>query len=500
MVKISKKNIGIIIVDEDNTPNPDEFSLVLTKTEDEFQLQKGMYVLVSTLEGDVIASVSNVYKTNRYFSSPSAVRAYETSGKTLASIFPADRWEHIIAKAKPLGILTEIGIQRLLYPVSPGETVYIPDNEILAKFLGLEKTNGLNLGAINQHNINVNLNLTRFLQKHAAILAISGAGKSYAVSVIKKNYYQEKKTQGRVSAILFDIHGEYKGLGAEESQLRKHVEIFPGAVIQFATSSLSSRQFAIYQPQITSAQTRELSKILSKMYHERVKKGETYLIKDIINELELDEQINVRSKEALIGWLFSLEETRLFGAAEYPSLQDILKPGKLVIFDLSEFTSLKLKQMIVSYILFRIFNLRKKNQVPPSTIIIEEAHQLCPDARLELAISKSIIETIAREGRKFFTSLILVSQRPVKLSTTALSQCNTHVIMKILNPYDLDFIGRSSEGIDRATLNAITGLGVGEAVIVGNAVNHPIFVKIRERRTKTMETQSLEESAKSYES
>ena len=496
---MAKTSIGIVIVAEDNSPNPDEFSFVLTKTEDEFRLQKGMYVIVPTIEGDVIASVSDVFKTNRYFSSPSAVRAYETSGKTLASIFPADRWEHIIAKAKPLGIFSDIGIQRLLFPVSPGETVYIPDSKVLIEFLGLEKANGLDLGFIQQHEINVKINLTRFLQKHAAILAISGAGKSYTVSVILEELLSRKQEQGRVAMVLFDIHGEYKGLGDEKSPFRKNVELFPGAVIQFATPSLSSRQFSIFQPQITSVQTRELSKIRNKLYKEKIKAGESYSISDIISELEKDEEINPRSKEALIGWLYSLEETRLFGDAEHPSLQDILQPGKLVIFDLSEFTSLKLKQMIVGYILFRIFDLRKKNQVPPTTVILEEAHQLCPEARMELAISKSIIETIAREGRKFFTSLILVSQRPVKLSTTALSQCNTHVVMKILNPYDLDFIGRASEGLDRSTLNSITGLGVGEAVIVGNAVNHPIFVKIRERKTKTMETQNLEESAKSYE-
>ncbi|MHA1953033.1 MAG: ATP-binding protein [Candidatus Heimdallarchaeaceae archaeon] len=497
---MARKSIGTIIVGEDNSPNPSEFSFVLTKPEEEFQLEKGMYVIVPSDDGEIIATVSDVYKTNRYFSSPSAVRAYETSGKTLASIFPADRWEHIIAKAKPLGIITDIGIQRLLFPVSPGETVFIPESEVLQKFLGLEKTKGINLGKIEQHDVEVQLNLTRFLQKHAAILAISGAGKSYTVSVMLEELLSRQKKQGRIAMVLFDVHGEYKGLGDEESPFYKHVEIFPAAAIQFGTNVLRARQFAIFEPQITSVQTRELSKILYKLFEEKTKKDETYKISDIVKELEEDEKINQRSKEALIGWLYTLDETRLFGASEYPILEKILEPGKLVIFDLSEFTSLKLKQMIVSYILYRIFDYRKKGTIPPTAIIVEESHQFCPEARLELAISRPIIETIAREGRKFFTSLVLISQRPVKMSTTALSQCNTHIIMKVLNPYDLDFIGRSSEGIDKATLNAITSLGVGEAVIVGNAINHPIFVKIRKRRTTTMDTQNLEESAISFDS
>jgi len=496
---MSKVSIGTIIVDEDNTPNPSEFNFVLTKTEDEFRLQKGMYVVVPTEEGQVIGSISELYKTNRYFSSPSAVRAYETSGKTLASIFPADRWEHIIAKTKTLGIITEIGIQRLLFPVSPGETVYVPDKDTLIDFLGLEKTNGLHIGKIDQHDLEVNLNLTRLLQKHAAILAISGAGKSYTVSVLLEELLSRKSEQGRVGIVLFDVHGEYVGFGDEKSPFYKDVNIFPGALVQFATPAISARQFAIYEPQITPAQSRELFRINGKFYKERIKQGQSYVIADIIAELEKDEQINQRSKEALIGWLYNLESTKLFGAAENPPLQEIIQPGKVTIFDLSDFTSIKLKQMIVCYILYRIFDMRKKNEIPPTTVILEEAHQFTPEARQELAISKSIVETIAREGRKFFTSLVLVSQRPVKLSTTALSQCNTHIIMKLLNPYDLDFVGRSSEGIDRSTLNSITSLGVGEAIIVGNAVNHPIFIKVRTRKIKTLETKSLEESAKSYE-
>ncbi|MBY9000219.1 MAG: ATP-binding protein [Candidatus Heimdallarchaeota archaeon] len=496
---MARKNIGTIIVDEDHSPNPSQFSFVLTKTEDEFRLQKGMFIAVPSEEGNVIAAVTELFKTNRYFSSPSAVRAYETSGKTLASIFPADRWEYIIAKAKPLGIMTEIGIQRLLYPVSPGETVFTPDKETLTKFLGLELTNGLNIGMIGQHELEVRLNLTKLLQKHAAILAISGAGKSYTVSVVIEELLSRKKEDGRVAVVLFDVHGEYKGMAHDSSPFASSIEVFPAALIEFATNSLSGRQFAIYEPLMSSVQTRELSKITSKLYKEKTKQGLTYTIQDILKEVENDDQINPRSKEALIGWLYSLNGTRLFGQIENPNIEKILKPGKLTIFDLSEFTSLKLKQMIVSYILFRIFDLRKKQKVPPTTIILEEAHQFASESKLEMAIARPIIETIAREGRKFFTSLILVSQRPVKLSTTALSQCNTHIIMKILNPYDLDFIGKSSEGIDRATLGSITTLGIGEAVIVGNAVNHPISVQIRKRKTTTMETKNLEESAKSFE-
>jgi len=41
----------------------------------------------------------------------------------------------------------------------------------------------------------------------------------------------------------------------------------------------------------------------------------------------------------------------------------------------------------------------------------------------------------------------------------------------------------SSEGIDSRVARSITSLRVGEAIIVGEAVNHPTFVAIRERKS-----------------
>ena len=133
----------------------------------------------------------------------------------------------------------------------------------------------------------------------------------------------------------------------------------------------------------------------------------------------------------------------------------------------------------------KLFSMRRKQEIPPFILVVEEAHQFCPEGvRREGALSKRIIEAIAREGRKFHASLVLISQRPIQLSTTALSQCNTHIIMRIVNPYDLDHIGKSSEGITSDVLKTIPGLRVGEALIVGEAVNHPLLIKVRERKSK----------------
>ena len=116
---------------------------------------------------------------------------------------------------------------------------------------------------------------------------------------------------------------------------------------------------------------------------------------------------------------------------------------------------------------------------------MEESHQFCPEAAHSKAISKSIIETIAREGRKFMACLCLISQRPKKLSTTALSQCNSKLVLNIKNPYDLKHLMDSSEAITKEYANMVSSLGVGEMLLMGNAINYPIFIDVRERNYKS---------------
>ncbi len=131
----------------------------------------------------------------------------------------------------------------------------------------------------------------------------------------------------------------------------------------------------------------------------------------------------------------------------------------------------------------------------------EESHQFVPESSSsDSAISRGVIETIAREGRKFGACICLVSQRPKRISSTILSQCNTNIILRITNPYDLKHIGETSEGLDSRSLDMITSLRVGEALIVGEAVNFPVFFKVRKRLSRDSPYEvSLDSAARDFE-
>jgi len=471
------KTIGTVISTFEG-PSTYRFSFVIKEDSGKIPVHKNQFIQLKTEEGILVGRVDEVIKTNRYFMQAESVREYEKSGKPLMDMFPVDRWEYLVAKTTPLGVYNNGLTKRITFPPSPGSTVEVIDEKILSDFLGLD-SKGLNVGKIAFHDLDAKINLTRLFQKHLAILAISGAGKSHLVSVFLEELLERSDELGKPAIIVIDPHGEYSGFGEDENY-SKRTKVFDKDSLSISVSSLSPYQIMEFLPEVSPVQRRELIKIIRDLK----KKKKHYGFRELIDEIEQSE-IKKVTKDTIISWISNLELTRLFSKYSRPSIKDLAKPGQLSVIDLSEFVRSNEKQIIVTYFARKLFNARRGEVIPPFIMVVEEAHQFCPEGVMKrYSISKGIIQTIAREGRKFHASLVLISQRPIQLSTTALSQCNTHILLRIVNPYDLKHIAESSEAITSDMIKTLPGLQVGEAIVTGNAVNHPLFVQIRPRKSK----------------
>lgn len=490
-----KEEIGTVISTFEG-PSPSGFSFVIKgENRSEVPVRKDQFVSVGCEDGELIARVTNVRKTNRYYSRAESVKDYESQTE-LGNLFPVDSWEFLVADALPLGVFKRNStLGRSTFPVSPGEKVRLVEPETLSKFLGFDD-GGLELGKVEHHDLTVRINLTRLLQKHLAIMAQSGSGKSHLSSILMEELVDRPRDMGRIGIVVIDIHGEYTSF-AEDDNYKDRVEVIEGNQVKIPVSDLSAYELSEFIPKISSAQRRDLNRIVGRLWEER--KG-NYDFQAIIAEIE-NSGIRDATKQALESWIADLEATGLFSSVAYPSIKNLVKPGMASVIDLSNVSGLRNKQIIVTYLSRKLFAMRKKNQVPPYVEIIEEAHNFVPEGtRQEAAIARHILETIAREGRKFYASLCLISQRPVHLSTTVLSQCNTNIILRVTNPYDLEHIGQSCEGITNETLQSITSLQVGEALVIGEAVNHPVFLKVRDRKSiPSRHSLKLEEAAKKFE-
>lgn len=473
--------LGTIIA-IDGSPSTTEFSFVIDK---QGEVKKGQYIEVNHANKKLFGYVSEITRANRYFERAESVAEYESTTR-IEEHFPSKSWEYTIAQVRILGTFEEGKFLRTFIPPCPGDSVQQADNKVLKQFLGFVD-DGLHLGSIQHHDVPAKLCMTRLFQKHSAILAMSGAGKSHLASVLLEELLERKKEHGRIAIVVIDIHGEYIGF-QYDGKFGSNTTVIDGKDIVVPFKKISPEMIEEWVPNLSAPQKDVLRHALSALRKEN-KDSEGYTLKELFEAIDAADVSRDEAKRALKRSLSELKRYRfLTKKKENPKILSDIKPGNLMILDFSSIDSLRKKQILVSLIARRLFKLRKKEKIPPFLLLIEEAHNFAREhAEARDAVSRSVIETIAREGRKFGASLCLISQRPVNLSTTALSQCNTHIILRVTNPNDLDHIQMSSEGIDSRVARSITGLKVGETIIVGAAVNYPVFVEVRDRKSEKRE-------------
>ncbi|KAA0007065.1 MAG: ATP-binding protein [Thermoplasmata archaeon] len=173
--------------------------------------------------------------------------------------------------------------------------------------------------------------------------------------------------------------------------------------------------------------------------------------------------------------------TKIF-SPNYTPIEEIVKKKRCSIINLKG-TPPHIQEILVAQLLNRIFEERRKENIPPLLIVIEEAHRYCPERGEGKSMAGDIIKTIATEGRKFGVGLAIITQRPARVDKNVISQCNTHIILRTTNPNDLKAVISSVEGLTSSAASEIQRLPVGTAIIAGLPLQAPIFVEIRVRET-----------------
>lgn len=114
----------------------------------------------------------------------------------------------------------------------------------------------------------------------------------------------------------------------------------------------------------------------------------------------------------------------------------------------------------------------------PILLMCEEAHAYIPrSSESQFAGSRSSMERIAKEGRKYGVGLVVVSQRPHEVSERVLAQCGTFICLRITNPDDQAYVRRLVPESEGDLVNLLAGLGRGEALVLGEAVPLPARVQ-----------------------
>ena len=373
----------------------------------------------------------------------------------------------------------------------------------------------------------------KFFQRHAAILGSTGSGKSYAVALILERAAKLKYP----NILVFDMHGEYAPLAdAAKNGFATRLRIAgpgdlesPGDDALFLPYWLLNRDEMLSMildrsdqnaPNQASRFTSHVKALKQKTLEaeKKVDVAKTftvdspipYPISDLMNLLDTDNTTKGVGKtgpvkgeweDKLTRFISRLEaklDDRRYGfmftppakANTYGWLADQTarllgsNGGKSIkIIDFSEVPSdvLPVVTGTLARLLYDVQFWMDPLKRTPVTLLCDEAHLYLPvrdDADAVQRQALGAFERIAKEGRKYGFSLLVVSQRPSDVSKTILSQCNNFLSLRLTNDTDQAVIKRLMPDSLAGLTSILPLLDTGEALMSGDAVLLPSRIKL----------------------
>lgn len=380
-------------------------------------------------------------------------------------------------------------------PFRPGDKVFKAEEELIVNALGLDG-GGAYLGVLDGTDIPVAIDRNKLIQKHCSILAMTGSGKSYTAAVII-----EEMLDRDVPLLVIDPHGEYSTFrepnddpdigeladrfGIEPRGYRNVTVYTPGnkRLCEYADRTLRLNGRNLTPREIVEYVPSELSNTEIGLVYEAVNAlradGRDYTVKDVLVEI-------AASRGAARWGVYNKLEPLLdseFLAEKPTPLADLFARGRASVIDMKGIHP-AVQQTIVAKLLAALFDARKAGLVPPGLVVVEEAHNFCPEKGFMKTTSSDVLRAIASEGRKFGLGMLIVSQRPAKVDKNVLSQCNTQIIMRVTNPNDIRAITKSLEGVSSEVEEEIKRLPPGVALLVSPDIPRAVMVQVRVRKSR----------------
>jgi len=398
--------------------------------------------------------------------------------------------------------------QPLTYPIEPAGEVLRPPKDALEGLLTgprAEHTDDIPIGhLISRPDVEVKLETIPLLARHMAVLAMTGGGKTVAARTI----IHHLATIG-YPVLILDPHGDYLGFYHKKDRLPD------GTVVRvfYPHLSLSSDNawiVTLLLEKMTTGQTEPQRHALEKLMKDNPVSGQTLseyfatLRKKAFESME-DEDGGGKGKGATLGVVIrqvnivehKLQEMERMNqtirqripGTSFEQLPDttrepweIIAPKHVSILYLGGYDHLT-QSTIVSIVMENLFGHRARldGTIPPFFTVVEEAHNFIPGGTETTAGTPSLetLQKVITEGRKFGTGLLLVSQRPSRIDATLLSQCNTFLVLRLVNPNDQGFVRRVMENLTDEDARVLPAFGPGQGIVSGQAVRFPVLVNIR---------------------
>ncbi len=499
----------------------------------------------------VWAKVKRIERVNPLFPTEAGHELAATQTDPLDTVLSLSR-EMVTAVCQVLGFEREDKrgkLDHLRYPAKPATSAYRPDADDIGRVvLGdlqdeRKRHRAINLATLaNRRSVAVKVDGHAIVTRHLAILAMTGAGKSWTARRIieelaRKNY----------PIVIFDPHGDYTGLASVEElqgKVQRYHAQFPifeedNDAVARVVSDLSgweltgamqnrvgevldmARRFYVDDPdERRDRETWLYNKLGTPQEYRFSLQRDLFLVANLAEAAELTIRSQERQgQQELVNWgwanlptysgtdartleglkkrlrmaakvLRRMEElNRKVAGSAVPLPQDrtqLVRYGGISVVSLAGYTG-DFRATIYSLVADDLFSARVRGDLKMQFLmVLEEAHNYAPAHVGTAAEGRAIgiTKQIAQEGRKFGVGLVLISQRPSRLDETTLSQCNSFVIMRMVNPADQNFVRKVIETLGEDEAKMLPDLDVGEALLSGQMINFPVLARIEEPKSQ----------------
>jgi len=197
---------------------------------------------------------------------------------------------------------------------------------------------------------------------------------------------------------------------------------------------------------------------------------------------------NKVSWRALSGHLHRLRRLQVFDSAEPIDYDDLLRPGSVSIFDLSDTDSPAVNNLVIADVLRGVQDRQDEayrvseqggSSPTPVLVIIEEAHEFLSDERIaKMPFLFQQVARIAKRGRKRWLGLVFVTQLPRHLPPQVLGLVNNWVLHRISDADTVTRLRRSVANVDDALWQRLPGLAPGQAIVSFTSMTRPLLAAI----------------------
>ncbi len=470
--------------------------------------------------------IVGIERSNPFFPSEAAQELANEDIRLLDTVL-SDNRDHVEAEVLVLGTTgSDPALTRLTpltYPVRPSAEVLYPPAESVRKLLTGDddptKEPKLLIGSlIARNDVPVHLGARQVVSRHLAILAMTGGGKTVAARRVVSALIEH-----RYPLVIFDPHGDYLGFQERQSAFPGTtvkvfypvVHVSPetvdviGELVEKMGQRLTSPQLDFFNTVVTMSVPppggEPALTYIARLIGTATSLMEKRQSKDkdvdgaVANMLPASMNAVIRSLRFVRGNLEQMErnnerlrsQDRFKQAGiqftEMPSPtdapDDIVRPGQVSVFYLAGFDHLN-QSAIVSMVMEALFQHRSKltGVIPPFQAVVEEAHNFIPSRQegTDSTPSLATLRKVITEGRKFGTGLIIISQRPSRLDETTLAQCNSFLVLRLVNPRDKSFVRSVMENLTEQDANVLQTFGPGQGIVSGQAVRFPLLVQVKD--------------------